>query len=112
MDNASPHRTRLPARNLAENRITAIPRPTFSPDLAPSAFFLSAALNGQLSDRIFESPDEFVKAILEIASPIPRRHLREYFSNGKKDCSDVSTSMVPMSTKIYDGMIYSLHFLL
>jgi hypothetical protein len=29
--------------------------------------------------------------------------LREYFSNGKKDCSDASISMVPISTKIYDA---------
>jgi hypothetical protein len=90
MDNASRHRARLTARNLEENRITASPHLEFSPGLAPSDFFLFGALKDQLSGRIFESPDELVEAIREIASATYGRYLREHFSNGKKDCSDVS----------------------
>jgi hypothetical protein len=112
MDKDFPYRARLTARNLEENRITVSPHPTFSLDLGPSDFFLFGALKGQLSGLIFESRDELVEAKGEIASDIPRQHLRQYFSNGKKDCSDVSTSMVPMSTKVYDSIIYPLRFLL
>jgi hypothetical protein len=79
MDNISPHRSRLTARNPKENRITASPHPAFSPDLAPSDFFLFGALKDQLSGRIFESPDELVEAIREIASAIPWTTIERVF---------------------------------
>jgi hypothetical protein len=102
MDKPSPHRARLTDRNLEEKQITASPHLAFSLDFVLSDVFLFDALKGQLSGRIFESPDELAEAIPEIASAIPWTHLREYFSNGKKDCSDILTSMVPMLTKVYD----------
>jgi hypothetical protein len=79
MDNAAPHRARLTARNLEENRITASPHPAFSSGLAPSVFFLFGALKGQLNGRIVESPDEFVEAIGEIASALLRATLEIVF---------------------------------
>jgi hypothetical protein len=84
MDNASPHRARLTARNLEENRMAANPHQEFSPDLAPSDFFLFGALKGQLNGRIFESPDELVDAIREIASAIPRTTLESISRMGIK----------------------------
>jgi hypothetical protein len=72
MDNASPRRARLIARNLEENRITASPRPAVWPDLAPSDFFLFGALKSQLSGCAFESRGGLVEAIRQIASYIPR----------------------------------------
>jgi hypothetical protein len=79
MDKASPHRARFTTRNLKENRITASPHPAFSPDLAPSDFFLFSALKGSLSGRIFESPDELVEATRELASAITRTTLEREF---------------------------------
>jgi hypothetical protein len=79
MDNVFPHRVRLTARNLEENRITASPHPAFSPGLAPSNFFLFGTLKGQFSGRIFEWPDELVEAIREIASAIPQTTLKRVF---------------------------------
>jgi hypothetical protein len=75
MGNASPHRASLIARNLEANRITASPRPAVWQDLAPFDFFLFGALRGQLSGRIFESREELVEAIRQIASAIPRTTL-------------------------------------
>jgi transposase len=51
MDNSSPHRAGLTARNLEENHIITHFHPAFSPELAPSDFFLFDALKGQLSGR-------------------------------------------------------------
>jgi hypothetical protein len=79
MDNAPPHRARFTARNLEENRITASPHMAFSQEPALSDFFLIGALKGQLSGRMFESPDELVEAIREIASAIPRTTLERVF---------------------------------
>jgi hypothetical protein len=79
MDNASLHRAGLTARNRAENRIKTSPHLAFSPDLGPSDFFLFGAPKGQLSGRTFESPDELVEAIREIASTIPWTTLETVF---------------------------------
>jgi hypothetical protein len=84
MDNASPHRARLAARNQEENRITASPYPVFALELAPSDFFLFGALKGQHSGRVFESPDELIEAIREIASAIPRTILERVFLEWKE----------------------------
>jgi hypothetical protein len=79
MDNASPHHARLTARNLDENRITASPRPAFSPHFAPSDLFVFGALTGKLSGGIFESPDELAEAVREFANVIPRTTLERVF---------------------------------
>jgi hypothetical protein len=97
MANASPHRARLTARNLEENGIIASPHPAFSLDLAPSDFFFFGALKDQLSGRIFESPDELVKAIREIASAIPRTRLEREFLEWKERlhrCIDMNGAYV------------------
>jgi hypothetical protein len=102
----------LTARNLEENRITASPHPAFSPPLAASDFFLFGALKDQLSGRIFESPNQLVEAIRQIASAIPQMTLERVFLKWEKDCCDVLTSILLISTKVYDSMLYSLRFLL
>jgi hypothetical protein len=45
MDNASLHGVGLTAQNLKENRLIAGPYLEFSPDFAPSDFFLFGALD-------------------------------------------------------------------
>jgi hypothetical protein len=79
MDNASPHRARLTARNLEENRITTSPHQAFSPDLAPFGFLLFGAPKGRFIGRIVESPDELAEAIRELASAIRRTTLERVF---------------------------------
>jgi hypothetical protein len=79
MDNASPHRARLTARNLEENQIAMSPDPAFLPNLAPFDFFLFGALQCHLNGRIFESLDELAEAIRQIASAIPPTTLERAF---------------------------------
>jgi hypothetical protein len=93
MDNASRHRARLTARNLEENRIAASPRRAFSSDLPRSVFFLFGALKGQFSGGIFESLDELVEAIHEIASATRRTTLERVFPEWEKrlqQCIDIN----------------------
>jgi hypothetical protein len=92
IDNASPHRVGLTARNLEENRITESSHPAFSPDLAPSDFFLSGALKGQLSGWIFESLDELTEAIY-VRSRVPGTTLERTFLEWEERlqrCIDIS----------------------
>jgi hypothetical protein len=79
MDKASPHRALLTSQNLKENGIVARPHPAFSPDLAPSDFFLFGALKGRLAGCTFASADELIEAIREITGVIPRAQLEKVF---------------------------------
>jgi hypothetical protein len=53
-DNASSHGAGLITEALKDSRITLIPQPPYSPDLAPSDFFLFGYLKSQLRSKKFE----------------------------------------------------------
>jgi hypothetical protein len=77
MDNASPHRALVTSQNREEKGNRHGPHPAFSPDLAPSEFFLFGALKARLAGCTFESADELVEAIAEITGAIPRAQLEK-----------------------------------
>jgi transposase len=52
-DNASPHRSRATQAFLQENDLDILPAPAYSPDLAPSDFFLFGYLKGELKGKVF-----------------------------------------------------------
>jgi hypothetical protein len=79
MDNVSPHRARLTARNPEENRIATSPHLAFSPDVTLSDLCLFGALKGHFSGRIYESLDRLVATIREIASTIARATFERVF---------------------------------
>jgi hypothetical protein len=72
MDNASPHRAVSIAQKLEENGIIASLHPAFSPNLAPSVFFIFGALKSRLAGGTFESAHKRVEEISEVTSPVPQ----------------------------------------
>ena len=57
-DNAPPQSARLTKKILKEFRWELLPHPPYSPDLAPSAFFLFPKLKEHLKGVRFKSTDE------------------------------------------------------
>jgi hypothetical protein len=97
MDNASPPRAILTARNPEQNRMTTNRHLAFSPDLTPSGFFLFGALKGQISGCISGSPDELVEAIREVATAIPRTTFERAFLEWEERlhrCIDINGAYV------------------
>jgi hypothetical protein len=84
MDDTSPHRGLSTAQNLEENGIVGSSHPAFSPDHAPSGFFLFGALKGQLADRTSGSADELVNETCEMMSSITRAKLETSFLEGEE----------------------------
>lgn len=75
MDNATPHRS-LAARDFAKkNRLNFCPHPAFSPDLAPSDFYLFGKVKHLLQGKEFESEEELFEAIIEILNGISKEEL-------------------------------------
>jgi hypothetical protein len=71
-------------------------------------FFLFGALNGQLSSRIFESPDELAEAINEIASAIPGTTLERVFLEWEdrfQRCVDIQGAYIDPSLQ-WDNLFF------
>jgi hypothetical protein len=56
----------------------------YSPDLAPSDFYLFAKLNGQMAGNEFESPEDFFAPIRRLTNAISREELESVFQEWGK----------------------------
>jgi hypothetical protein len=61
------------------NRMKQAPRPPYSPDLAPSDFFLFGYVKGRLMEYRAETPSELLVRIRVILVEIPRETLNAVF---------------------------------
>ncbi|XP_071093101.1 histone-lysine N-methyltransferase SETMAR-like [Haliotis cracherodii] len=62
-DNARVHTCRLAVAAVKRNRFKVLPHPPYSPDLAPSDYFLFPNLKKKLRGRHFRSDDELTTAV-------------------------------------------------
>jgi hypothetical protein len=76
------------------------PHPPYSPDLAPSDFFLFAYVKRKLMGYRAESESELLVRIRVILAEIPRHVLNAVFSSRWTDCKNVSTPMDTMSGEL------------
>lgn len=76
MDNAPIHRAAAVSEVMEEKLIQRARHPPYSPDLAPSDFYLFGKLKSRLSGTEFRSSDEFAK--------IPRDELKRVFTEWER----------------------------
>ena len=80
-DNARPHTSRKVFEYLESHNMEKAPQPPFSPDIAPSDFFLFGYVKNKLSGRSFRSPDELLLAVNEILEEISPDILMRVFQS-------------------------------
>lgn len=76
IDNARPH---LVDAFLQDNGLTRLQHPPYSPDLAPSDFFLFGFLKMQMEGKNFESDEELFDAASNVLRCIPNTTLRDVY---------------------------------
>jgi len=81
MDNARPHTAVLIFERLRSLRLRRAPQPPYSPDLAPSDFFLFGWLKGKLAKRKYRTEDELFEAVDEILGTLTVEKIQEVFQN-------------------------------
>ena len=54
-DNAPAHKSKIVTEFLRSERVTALPHPQYSPDLAPCDFFLFPRVEKHLAEKIYTS---------------------------------------------------------
>jgi histone-lysine N-methyltransferase SETMAR len=71
-DNASSHTTQQTVYFLRENKVTVIPHPPYSPDLAMCVFWLFFNLKKYLRGRRFTTEEEIYEAIHHFLRAFPK----------------------------------------
>jgi histone-lysine N-methyltransferase SETMAR len=89
-DNASPHKSHLTSSFLETYGIKSLAAPAYSPDLAPSDFFLFGYMKSLLKGTVFANEDDLKEAIDSILRNISSEILRRSFLNWKKRCIAVA----------------------
>ena len=77
-DNARPHTSRQTPDALAQLKLSALPHPAYSPDLAPSDYFLFLQLKEHLKGNHIDSDEEVVAAVRQWC----REQSPEFFADG------------------------------
>jgi hypothetical protein len=78
-DNARPHTTKLLMDFMHANRMPRVPHPPYSPDLAPSDFFLFGHVKRQLGGYSLDHADNLFTAVQEILDGSDKPTLIRFF---------------------------------
>lgn len=91
LDNASVHNSAYTQNELDQTIFKRTPHPPYSPDLAPSDFFLFGYIKNKLKGHSYNDLIELYEAIIEILSKIPHKTLIKVFEEWISRCDLVST---------------------
>ena len=78
-DNAKPHVANHTRENLGSRGVRLLPHPSYSPDLAPSDFFLFGYLKGRIMGQKFATSPELVANLSQIMSEIGKSVLQNVY---------------------------------
>jgi hypothetical protein len=78
-DNTDPHTANRTSDYLRANQLTLAPHLAFSPDLAPSDFYLFAKLKIGLMGAAFSRDDGLLQGVMEVLNGISREELEAAF---------------------------------
>lgn len=73
---------------LIDKKFSKVPHPPYSPDLAPSDFYLFAKLKDKLKGRKFRTVEEIQNAIIEEFMKIPKDKLNAVFDGWIRKCQE------------------------
>jgi transposase len=82
--NAPAHLLLFVCNFLARNKMTVVPQPPFSPDLAPADFFLFPKLKSTLKGCRFDTTDEIQKNLMNELFTIPKEVFQKAFKSWQK----------------------------
>ena len=83
-DNAPAHAALLTRRFLTDNNMTVVPHPPYSPDLAPSDFFLFTKLIMKLKGRRFQTLEEIQAESQAVLNALRENDFQECFKNRQR----------------------------
>jgi transposase len=71
-DNAPSNNATIVKQVLAQRKVTVLEHPSYSPDLAPAAYFLFRKVKSHLKGRLFDSISDIQKAVTSTLNTIAK----------------------------------------
>jgi histone-lysine N-methyltransferase SETMAR len=81
LDNCRVHFSRVAEQFVAQNHISRVPQPAYTPDLAPSDFWLFGHLKNSLAGRMFDDPEELLDGTTSFLEEVHPSELQVVFSH-------------------------------
>jgi transposase len=81
LDNCQVHFSRVTEQFIAQNHISRVPQPEYSPNLALSAFCLFGHLKNSLAYRMFDDSEELLDGVTSLLEEVQRSELHIVFSH-------------------------------
>ena len=91
-DNAKPHNSSKVLKYLESHDMIKAPQPPFSPDIAPSDFYLFGYIKKVLEGQSFDSPEQLLQTVNQILDSIPSQELQDTFQNWQMRLNQVITN--------------------
>lgn len=88
-DNARPHTARKVTQFMEEHHMKKAPQPAYSPDIAPSDFFLFGYLKNMLQGTHFDSVDSLYESVIEILNGISNETLNATFQEWERRLDEI-----------------------
>jgi len=79
-DNARPHKSALATATIRRLKMSQLPHPPYSPDLAPSDFYLFGEIKRRLAGKNIMNPDQLLDAIQAVTKDISKETLEKVYS--------------------------------
>jgi histone-lysine N-methyltransferase SETMAR len=80
-DNARPHTAKMTSQFMGQNSMQRAPHPAYSPDMAPSDFYVFGDVKQLLSGCQFADQDSLLQAVSDILVGIKKVILERVFHN-------------------------------
>jgi transposase len=84
LDNYRVHFSRATEQFITENHIGRVPHPLYSPDFAPSDFWLFGHVKTSLVGQTFDEPEQLLEAITEFLNEIQPPEVASVLSHWAK----------------------------
>ncbi|UYV80720.1 hypothetical protein LAZ67_19001531 [Cordylochernes scorpioides] len=88
-DNARPHTSCKTASTIIKLGFEVLEHPAYSPDLAPSGYFLFGLLKKELKGKRFDSDEDVQKVVQDFFTRFLRVHTKRVFTSFQNDKDDV-----------------------
>ena len=88
-DNTRPHVSKKVVEYMESHGMDRAPQPPYSPDIAPSDFYLFGYIKGLLAGRTFQSADELLSAVTEILNEISEKTLLRVFKEWEERLNQI-----------------------
>lgn len=89
LDNCRVHNSKLMTQEIEQSPFKRAPHPPYSPDLAPSDFYLFGKIKKQLEGLKFNSKEELFEKLIEILNKITKDERYSVFEEWRKRCDFV-----------------------